>query len=154
MNEQAHEIGSGPHLSAAKPVEVEIIGTGWNPIAWEQNIKTTGHGNGDTLHFPKAADNYMIAFKLTNRTGHDIRFDASAPIFMDRTVPGSPCPKSFATDQLIVESCDAHTLVLKNWNVVAMDLRYQLNFVTGLGDRVAPLDPIIQNGGGGIKTII
>lgn len=138
-----------------KDVHVTVIGTGWNPIAWDQEVKTGGHGGGpDTIKFPAGPDDYNIIFTLQNDTGHDIRFDASKPIFIERTLPGSPYPSKFNTDQLIVSSCDAKKLVVKNWNVLAMEFRYQLNFVTDLGTPVRAYDPIILNDGGGSKPLI
>ena len=40
-----------------------------------------------------------------------------------------------------------------DWNYGPNDqeLRYQLNFVTDLGAPIDPYDPIIINGGGGVK---
>ena len=138
-----------------KDVRVEVTGTGWNPISWSQDIKTPGHGNNNgRIEFPHGTDNYDIIFTLVNDTGHDIRFDASKPVFIERTLPGSPYPHEFNTDQLMVTSCDARKLVIKNWNQVQMEFQYQLNFVTDLGDPVRPYDPIIQNDGGGSKPLI
>jgi hypothetical protein len=134
-----------------KDVKVTVKGSGWNPIAWTQEVKTPGHGAGkNEIKFPHGSDNYDIIFTLDDQTGHDIRFDAAAPMFIERTLPGSPYPSKFATDQLMVESCDSNTLRVRNWNQVAMDLHYQLNFVTASGKQVNAFDPVILNGGGGV----
>lgn len=145
-------------MGQTKDVKVTVKGTGWDPIAWSQEIKTAGHGGGsgggnDKIKFPNGPDNYDIIFTLDNQTGHDIGFDASGPIFVERTLPGSPYPAKFNTDQLMVKSCDANKLVVRNWNVVAMELHYQLNFVDGVGDAVRPFDPIILNDGGGSRPL-
>lgn len=142
-------------MAQTKDVKVTVKGTGWNPIAWSQEVNTIGHGSGnDKIKFPNGPDNYDIIFTLDNQTGHDIRFDASGPIFIERTLPGSPYPSKFNTDQLMVKSCDASKLIVRNWNVVEMEFHYQLNFVTAIGDRVRPFDPIILNDGGGSRPIM
>jgi len=154
--EQSNTMG-GPKADQVrtKDVKIEVTGTGWNPVSWSQEIKTPGHGNNnDRIEFPHGVDNYDIIFTLVDNTGHDVRFDASGPAFIERTLPGSPYPSSFNTDQLMVTSCDAKKLVIKNWNQVPMEFHYQLNFVTDLGEDVRPFDPIIQNDGGGSKPLI
>jgi len=142
-------------MAQTKDVKVTIKGTGWNPIAWSQVVETAGHNGGnDKIKFPRGADNYDLIFTLDNHTGHDIRFDASGPIFIERTLPGSPYPSKFDTDQLMVKSCDANKLVVRNWNVLEMEFHYQLNFVTAIGDPVRAFDPIILNDGGGSRPLI
>ncbi len=141
-----------PAAIAVKDVRVDVTGKGWNPVSWSQEIKSAGHGSSGTIKFPHGKDNYDIIFNLINNTGHKIRFDASKPVFVERDRPGSPCPSSFNTDQMLVESCDGDKLVIRNWNVEKMNLHYQLNFVTDKGNPVNPFDPIIQNDGGGVKS--
>jgi hypothetical protein len=147
--------GPTPQAAKLKDVHVTVTGTGWNPIAWSQEIKTSGHGNNnDKIEFPHGPDNYDIIFTLKNDTGYDIGFNASGPIFVERALPGSPYPSSFNTDQMMVRSCDESKLVVRNWNEVKLDFNYQLNFVTNAGDEVRPFDPIIQNDGGGTKPTL
>ena len=146
--------GAAPQVAKRKDVHVTVTGKGWNPIGWSQEIKTPGHGSNDKIEFPHGPDSYDIIFTLKNDTGYDIGFDASAPIFIERTLPGSPYPSSFNTDQMMVKSCDESKLVLTNWNAVKLDFHYQLNFVTNAGDKVRPFDPIIQNDGGGTKPTL
>ena len=144
-------------MGQTKDVKVTVKGTGWDPISWSQEIKTAGHGSGsgnDKIKFPNGPDKYDIIFTLDNHTGHEIGFDASGPIFIERTLPGSPYPDKFNTDQLMVKSCDASKLVVRNWNVVAMEFHYQLNFVDAIGDPIRPFDPIILNDGGGSRPLI
>ena len=154
--EQSNTMTSAaPQPAKRKDVHVTVTGTGWNPIAWSQKVDTPGHGNnGNKIEFPHGPDSYDIIFKLKNDTGHDIGFDASGPIFVERTLPGSPYPTGFNTDQMMVHSCDGSKLVLRNWNELKMDFQYQLNFVTNAGDKVRPFDPIIQNDGGGTKPTL
>jgi len=142
-----------PSATKVKDVVVDVTGTGWDPVSWSQEIKSAGHGKNDKIEFPRGPDNYDIIFNLKNETGRKIRFDASKPVFVERDRSGSPCPSSFNTDQMLVESCSSDKLVIKNWNVEKMDLHYQLNFVTGKGHPVSPFDPIIQNDGGGVKSL-
>jgi len=141
-------------MTQVRDVRVEVTGTGWNPVAWSQDIKTPGHGRKDEIEFPHGPDHYDIIFTLVDNTGHNIRFDASAPVFVERTLPGSPYPTKFNTDQMMVDSCDDRKLVIRNWNQVKMDLHYQLNFVTAIGGAVRPFDPIIRNDGGGTTPLM
>jgi len=142
-------------MGQTKDVKVTVKGTGWNPIAWTQEVKTAGHGSGnDKIKFPHGTDNYDIIFTLDNQTGHDIGFDASGPFFIERTLPGSPYPNKFNTDQLMVKSCDANKLVVRNWNELPMEFHYQINFVDAIGNRVRAFDPIILNDGGGSRPLI
>ena len=128
--------GPAPQAGKRKDVHVTVTGMGWDPIAWSQEIKTSGHGNNNKIEFPHGPDNYDIIFTLKNNTGHDIGFDASGPIYIERALPGSPYPSSFNTDQMMVKSCDGSKLVVTNWNEVKLDFNYQLNFVTNAGGSI------------------
>jgi hypothetical protein len=137
-----------PHL---EKVEVEIIanpGSG-GTIDWSHNVKSSGHSNGGKLKLPNGVG-YRIHFDL-NRNGLDVRFDAKAPFFC-KDGTSDPCPSSIASPQVMVDECDAKDLYVIDWNYGnPIDLRYQLNFVTEVGGPVNAYDPIIENGGGGIK---
>lgn len=134
-------------------VKVEVIANrGPNgTILWSHDIKTPGHKNGNNLKAPKGTG-CSIEFVL-NANGQDVRFDADAPFFC-KDGTADPCPSSITSDQIMVDSCDDDDLVVIDWNYGDPgELRYQLNFVTKVGDRVNPYDPIIENGGGSIKPI-
>lgn len=96
--------------------------------------------------------NGRLVFKIDNQTDKAIRFDASGPIFYLANPKPGDYPTSFPKDgDLLVESCDANQLSLIDFNTVEGEIMYQVNFVTDTGGPVHPLDPIIMNGGGGIK---
>ncbi|RIX32601.1 hypothetical protein [Sphingomonas edaphi] len=132
-------------------VKVEVIA---NPgpggtIAWSHEIKTPGHSNGNKVKLPKGTG-CQIDFDL-DTNGQDVRFDADAPFFC-KDGTADPCPSSLTSEQVMVDSCDDDKLIVFDWNYGnPVDLRYQLNFVTKVGERVNPYDPIIENGGGSIR---
>lgn len=142
------EMTAMPHL---EKVEVEIIaspGSG-GKIVWSHKVKSTGHSNGNKINLPNGVG-YRIHFDL-DRNGLDVRFDAKAPFFC-KDGTSDPCPSSITSKQVMVDECDADDLYVIDWNYGdPMELRYQLNFVTEVGDPVDAYDPIIENGGGGIK---
>ena len=122
-------------------------------IKWSH--KNEDHDNGGKLKLPKDK-NYKITFNLLDRTNpsRKIRFDASQPIFVKEGT-GSNCPRAMDTDQILVDSCDSKKLVAIDWNYDGpRELRYQLNFVDEAGGEIPPYDPIIENGGGGIKPTL
>ncbi len=122
-------------------------------IDWSLDIKTSGHGNGNKLDLPPG-ETYKLTFKLDDETRIGLRFDASAPIFVREGGPGT-CPTSITTPQVMVDSCDSDTLEVVDWNFgAAVDLYYQLNFVTKDGLNKHPYDPDIRNGGGGIPPFM
>lgn len=139
----------------AKGVTIDVvakdkIGGGMD---WSLDIKTSGHGNGNKLKLPKD-HNYELTFKLDDKTALGLRFDASAPIFV-REGGAGPCPTSITTPQIMVDSCDADTLVVVDWNYGApIELYYQLNFVNLKGLAKYEYDPIIENGGGGVQPFM
>ena len=139
-----------PHLDKVK---IDIIATK-NPaggIDWSHDVKSAGHSNGKKIKLPNGVG-YLLEFSL-KRNGNDVRFDAKAPFFC-KDGTANPCPSDISTDQIMVNECRSDYLAVIDWNYgVPLELRYQLNFVTEVGGHVDPYDPIIENGGGGIKPI-
>jgi hypothetical protein len=120
----------------------------------EWSWKNDTHPGSGELKVGKGKNGKLV-FRIDNKTGKTIRFDASGPIFYVENPTTDDCPTSFpAGGDLMVESCDADLLTLIDWNTVAGEIRYQVNFVTNSGGSVPPLDPVIINGGGGIKPFI
>jgi len=114
-------------------------------LDWSLDIKT--HGNNGKIDLPAKSGAHRIKFRLEDKTDLNLRFDASGPIFASSET--GQCPRSLATDQIMVDSCDDDELEIIDWNYGAeMDLRYQLNFMNRIGEPQEPLDPIIRNGGG------
>lgn len=139
-----------PHLGK---IEVEVLAedNGSGGVKWSHTVKSYGHSNGNKIKVPKG-EGYRITFDLDDYTDLNIRFDASGPFYCkEGTV--DPCPSSITTQQILVESCEEDELVVIDWNFGPneQELRYQLNFVTNIGGPIDPYDPIIINGGGGIK---
>jgi hypothetical protein len=139
-----------PHLGK---IEVEVVArdNGSGGVAWSHTVKSSGHSNGNKIKAPKG-EGYRITFDLDDYTDLNIRFDASAPFFCKEGV-SDPCPSSITTKQILVDSCEPGELVVIDWNYneIEEELRYQLNFVTNIGGPIDPYDPIIINGGGGVK---
>lgn len=138
-----------PHLDDVD-VDINVTWAGTQPqYTWD--IKDNGFkGGSDGKKIkPKQNKGCLIHFELKRTTG-SIRFDAAAPIYYSDDISG--CPSTFPTDgQLLVVRCDANDLEIIDWNSVAGELRYQINFISESGERLPALDPIIMNGGGGIK---
>lgn len=131
-------------------VIADPVGAG---IAWRLDIKSVGHGKGNKIDLPKD-NNYEMNFTLIDNTKLNLRFDASAPIFV-REGGAGPCPTDISTPQIMVDSCNAKTLVVIDWNSGAeLELYYQLNFVNKTGRTKYPYDPIIKNGGGGAPPFV
>ena len=131
-------------------VIADPVGAG---IAWRLDIKSVGHGKGNKIDLPKD-NNYEMNFTLIDNTKLNLRFDASAPIFV-REGGAGPCPTDISTPQIMVDSCNAKTLVVIDWNSGAeLELYYQLNFVNKTGRTEYPYDPIIKNGGGGVPPFV
>jgi hypothetical protein len=129
-----------------KPIEVDVIA---NPdgdgVDWELAIKS--HGNDEEIDLPRDSGGYEIEFRLIDRTRLKLRFDASAPIFASTDV--SQCPTTLDTSQIMVDECDDNELDIVDWNYGSeTKIRYQLNFVDKVGNKMPPFDPIIRNGGG------
>lgn len=121
-------------------------------IDWSLDIKTVGHGSGNKIDLPKD-NNYELEFTLDDQTGIGLRFDASAPVFV-REGGAGPCPTGISTPQIMVDSCNARKLVLKDWNYgQPVELYYQLNFVDTKGLTKYAWDPVIINGGGGFPPL-
>lgn len=141
-------------VAMAKGVDINVIADpeGSGIRCW-LDIKTGGHGNGNKIDLPKD-NNYKMNFTLIDKTNLNLRFDASAPIFI-REGGAGPCPTDVSTTQILVDSCDANTLSVIDWNFGAeRELYYQLNFVNKTGQQKFDYDPIIKNGGGGVPPMI
>jgi hypothetical protein len=138
-----------PHLDKTDiDVFADLNGSGG--VKWSHVIKTGPHDNGGKIKLPKGLGSRM-EFDLKDNTGLGIRFDASAPFFVREGNAGT-CPSTMASTQCMVDTCDADHLTVIDWNYgLECDLHYQLNFVTQGGAPVTSYDPIIQNGGGGVK---
>jgi hypothetical protein len=138
-----------PHLERT---DIDIIADpdGHGGVSWSHQIKTAPHNNGGKIKLPHGVGSKMV-FDLHDRTDLGVRFDASAPFFV-RPGDVGPCPAAMDSDQCMVDKCEADNLVVIDWNYGSeCDLHYQLNFVNEGGYRVNPYDPIIQNGGGGVR---
>lgn len=136
-------------------IDVDVIATpdGKGGVNWSHDIKTNGHDKGGKID-AKAGIGYKIEFNLIKPHDLDVRFDASDPIFA-REGGGTFCPTKLDTKQLMIDSCKDDELVVIDWNYGSPgELHYQLNFVTSAGDPVNPYDPIIDNGGGGVKPFL
>lgn len=136
--------------STLETAEVEIkAGPPVNgEIQWDIDVKGK-YKDGKNIKVPYGVG-CEIHFDLDDSSGEKLRFDASGPIFVKKGT-NDPCPTSFDSDQLMVDSCKDDKLVVFNWNGNKEELRYQLNFVTKGGRRVNPFDPIIDNGGGFVR---
>lgn len=140
-------------LKSFKPIEVDIIASqGAGRIDYDIAVKTGGHGNGKDIKLGKD-ESYKVEFKL-KRTPHDldVRFDASAPIFV-RAGEGNFCPTKLDGSEIMIDRCEDDELVIIDWNVDKVELHYQLNFVNWWGQQLNPYDPIILNGGGGTRPL-
>ena len=151
MEYQTDVIEEGPAPLVPKDVKIDVIATGdaKNAGDFSLDIKTVGHGKGNKITLPKN-DNFKLIFTLHDNTNPKLglRFDASAPIFVKEG--GLPCPTDISTQQVMVDSCDAKTLVVIDWNSgPELELYYKLNFVNENGTAKYNYDPPITNGGGG-----
>ena len=119
---------------------IQYSSGGWT-IDYDGNL---GNGHSDPYPIVKAKKDegpHFVVFKIHDSP--NVTFSPSDPIWV--SAAGKPPPQS--TDPQIGgwQVKDAgKTLVVFDWNTQAVELDYQLNFV---GAR--PLDPVIQNGGGG-----
>lgn len=143
-------------ITQKKYVHIDVIAENKSGggIQYSLDIKTSGHGKGNKINLPSNF-NYSIIFKLHDDTEPKVgvRFDASAPIFAKEG--GLPCPTDISTPQIMVDSCNADTLVVTDWNYgESVELYYQLNFVNEEGQKQDPYDPPITNGGGGNPPLI
>ena len=141
-------------VALANDVKIDVIAKPKiGGIEWSLDIKTPGHGKDDKIDLPKNY-NYKLIFTLVDRTTLNLRFDASAPIFV-REGGAGPCPTDISTPQIMVDSCDADKLVVIDWNSGApVELYYQLNFVNTVGTKKYTYDPPITNGGGGVPPMM
>lgn len=154
MAYQTDVIDQNPTL-LAKGVDIGVIAKDkpGGGIDWSLDIKTSGHGSANKIKLPPN-DNYKLTFNLDDETQLGLRFDASAPIFV-KEGGAPPCPTSISTTQIMVDSCDADTLVVIDWNSgPEVELYYQLNFVNKNGTKKYAYDPPITNGGGGNPPFI
>ena len=138
-----------------KGVDIDVIADPkvGGTIEWSLDIKTKDHGKGNKIELPKD-DNFKLTFNLVDRTGQKLRFDASAPFFCREGGLG-PCPTDISTPQVMVDSCNAGTLVVIDWNYGdPRELYYQLNFTNEKGLIKRDYDPPITNGGGGTEPLV
>ncbi len=134
-------------------VEVTATANGTGGVTWSHKIKSSGHSNGNKIKVPENRA-HRIKFDLNDESGLGIRFNAAGPIFAKEGV-ADPCPDRLETGQIMVDSCDDDELVVIDWNYGAQqELRYQLNFVTHANGPIDPYDPIIENGGGGVRPLL
>jgi hypothetical protein len=151
MTKFAHG-GHNTMIPGLDKTEIDVIAdpNGSGGVTWSHRIKTSGHDNGGKIKLPKGQGS-RLEFGLRDNSGLGVRFDAAAPFFV-RDGSTGPCPTTVDSPQCMVDSCDADKLVVIDWNYGNdCDLHYQLNFVRETGAPVNPYDPIIQNGGGGVK---
>ena len=145
------EMAGIPHVDKVK-IDIIANQAAGGGIDWSHDVKSAGHSNGKKIKLPNGVG-YLLEFSL-KKNGLDVRFDAKAPFFC-KDGSANPCPSDVSTDQIMVDECKADYLGVIDWNYgTPRELRYQLNFVTETGGPVNPYDPIIENGGGGIKPII
>lgn len=130
-------------------VKLSLIGQD-GASGWEMDI--AGQGKGGPNGYPKAkvahGSSADFQFVITGPNTQNITFATTNPISVspDDGSGKSPVTAGINTDQ-IVDISGGGTKVLKFKDLnrdPAVDLTYQLNF-TGAN----PLDPIIQNNGGG-----
>ena len=99
------------------------------------------------IDFEKGSGPHTVKFKLFDRTGRNLRFDAAKPIWDHVSDTECPSPGS-ASGQIDVLDCSDRELTVSNKNSAACTLHYQLNFVDGAG-AAQEVDPMFKNGGGG-----
>lgn len=118
--------------------------------AWHMEV--VGQGQGGPNHYPPAkvahGSGADFKFVITGAGTQNITFANTDPIWVspDTGTGASPTASGINTNQIIdVTGAGRKVLKFTDINIdPAVDLTYQLNF-TGAN----PLDPIIQNGGGG-----
>jgi hypothetical protein len=96
--------------------------------------------------FAKDSGAHILTFNIVgNNTGKDITFAQDAIWAQMNSKPGSQPAKGSDMGQIGGPQIlnNGHQLVVVDWNSVAGNLYYRLNF-----DGYGPVDPIIENGGG------
>ena len=140
-----------PHLDDID-VDINVTWDAAGDPVYELDIKDhryRGGSNGKGVK-PRPNTGCLIHFEIKRSSG-SIRFDAARPVFY-KVGDTDPCPTGFAANQqLLVSRCDADDLEVIDWNSDQVVLRYQVNFTDLAGKPLKPLDPVIINGGGGIK---
>jgi hypothetical protein len=127
------------------PKTIKLVPTGNPANPW--NVS-----NGDPF-LKKDSGAHVLTFNIVdNHTGKDIAFAPTDPIWvqMGNSKPGNKPPVGSDQGQIGAYKIlnNGHQLVVVDWNDVAGQLHYKLNFTNGY----PPTDPIIDNGGG-IKPI-
>lgn len=130
-------------------VKLTLIGQD-GASGWEMDI--AGQGKGGPNGYPAAkvahGSSADFQFVITGPNTQNITFATTNPISvsLDDGTGKSPATAGINTDQIVdVSGGGSKVLKFKDLNSdPAVNLTYQLNF-TGAD----PLDPIIQNGGGG-----
>jgi hypothetical protein len=151
MNHPTHA-GAKSRVPSLDKVDIDIIAdsNGSGGVCWSHTIKTSGNNDAGKIKLPKGMGS-KLKFDLHDNSGLGVRFNASAPFFV-REGSAGPCPGTLDSAQCMVDSCDALNLVVIDWNYGnECELHYQLNFVTAANEPIDPYDPVIKNGGGGVK---
>lgn len=120
-------------------------------IVWTLDDKKNGKkGERKKVDLPKDSGEWSFKIRLDDDTPYGLKFDPSDPIWIAET-NNCPPPPGINTDQIYdVDVNGQKTLTFRDRNCGdAVDLKYQLNFLTSDNQRAEPLDPDIRNGGGG-----
>jgi hypothetical protein len=124
-------------------IKVTPVQHGNGPIVWQMSHGATSGGPGNYPHVPVPKGS-SGDFEITIVNPNGITF-SNDPIWIKS---GTAKPAPHATDPQITNISGGGTTVLKfhDANIdPPVTLTYQLNFNSG----VPPIDPIIENGGGG-----
>lgn len=135
---------------AGPKITIELIAEddGSGGVAWEP----VGN-DSDKVKLPRDGGPFLLVFTIKDHTKLQLRFDASSPFWCEE---GQNCPPKAGvnTDQILVDSCDADTLKVLDYNYGQQrTISYQVNVIDK--DRKShPCDPIIENGGGIKKAFV
>jgi hypothetical protein len=145
MSVIAHQGATQPMAGISKlKIKLEVTGV-QNGFAI---FTLDGEDNDDKKHvknkkiiIPSGSRNVTIEFKLMDRSGNDLEFDQSEPIWVSRA---DLCPQSFSSDpQISVGQVQASKLAIEDQNTENVELGYTL-VLQGSSGRVLA-DPIIKN---------
>lgn len=126
-------------------------GGGAETVTWHLgpgNRASDPYFSGDKIKLPSGKDWYEINFHLVDNCGETLMVDEDDPIWAAMN-SSCPPPSGINTDQVQVVGTGRMNLTILNPNSSMGEVRYQLNFRNSNGDRFV-LDPIMNNGGGGI----
>lgn len=126
-------------------IKVTASGGASGPIDWDIDGKKPHKASHE---FKEKTGPHEIKFKLGDKTGRGLKFDAQQPIWDEKNTTGCPASQS-NSDQIEVQSCSDRELTISNANSGdPCTIHYQLNFVDSEG-RPEVVDPEFKNGGGG-----